>query len=140
MIDPNEAPEGYYAAPEVNVCVGCAARLPYSCAFESTDSEVSCKSADRKDGHSVIFLKREDDQHPHYRKNPHGLCIADVNDALDGIKELHRLRDQFAKSALAGSQGRAMTGPQMTQAACIAYWQADAMLHAKFSTMTWGDA
>lgn len=159
MIDPNEAPDGFTAMEPTGYgeCSGCVFRIDGGGCSRTYGQAVSCDAIGRMDGQDVIFIKREE-------AKPIGESIeslfADVDAALKSarlpsspdwvirpigaaamdvaIPALHRLRDEFAKEAMAGSQGRAMTETQMTQAACIAYWQADAMLAAKFNTMTWG--
>ena len=53
-IDPNEAPEGHYAA-EAYGCEGCAFLTATDC-----PKHVECCRWRRKDGCDVIFVKKED--------------------------------------------------------------------------------
>ena len=56
MIDPNEAPEGYLAVEERG-CFGCA----FNDKPLNDCLSVECEASRRKDGHSVIFVKKPDD-------------------------------------------------------------------------------
>lgn len=56
MIDPNEAPEGYFAVPRLStsLCGGCE--------FFDLDAEcppVSCVRPRRRDGEEVVFIPKE---------------------------------------------------------------------------------
>lgn len=55
-VDPNEAPEGYMAAEEDLVCLGCSFIYP-----SKECIAVSCGGAYRKDGRDVIFIKKPGD-------------------------------------------------------------------------------
>lgn len=54
MIDPNEAPEGYYATEVNDNCSGCSFYGP-----QMHDACYHCSPAERKDGESVIFIKKQ---------------------------------------------------------------------------------
>lgn len=56
MIDMNEAPEGYIAVSQP--FPGCSECSFY---YEQADCEgpISCLAYERKDGHNVIFIKRD---------------------------------------------------------------------------------
>lgn len=56
-LNPNEAPEGYVAVDDNNYLIGCS-----TCALEYGSPvcmSVPCVGTDRKDGHFVIFVKRD---------------------------------------------------------------------------------
>ena len=55
MIDPNEAPEGYFAV-ESDWCILCA--LKY---MSAECLSAKCVASHRKDGHPVIFVKKPND-------------------------------------------------------------------------------
>lgn len=56
-LNPNDAPTGYVAVAAKQGCGGCAFLLPNrQCAMAPNDG---CMAFARRDGHSVIFIKRE---------------------------------------------------------------------------------
>ena len=54
-LNPNEAPPGYVAVADASArgCSGCAINETPTC------NEANCTAMRRKDGHSVIFIKRK---------------------------------------------------------------------------------
>lgn len=57
MIDPNDAPDGYVAKESTLGCIGCAL---YINGHKTCLKPTGCFAAQRNDGHSVIFVKKQE--------------------------------------------------------------------------------
>ncbi len=62
MIDENEAPDGYRAVQEKQVCLGCAFYVYTDRSHCLAGEFVECVAARRSDGADVIFVKMEEIQ------------------------------------------------------------------------------
>ncbi len=127
MVNPNEAPEGYYAVAYVAGKYSCE-----ECSFSSDDcgfhaAGVSCLSTTRDDGCGVYFIPKKEP-----KEMSHTEDAQPVSSVIPGIS----LRDYFAGCAITGLLAANQQG------GCVvnAYEVADAMLEQREKALNGGDS